>query len=160
MIAPQAPINTIVATISPTAKQVLVRYENAHYGYAISHPSSFAVNAVSDEYVELGDKIVISVYTQDPQTFAGDGPVVESASSEVVAGQQARVMRGYIGAVGGYIPQQYISYAIQYNGLYYRFTQYALGLHATEGDVTQIVPLNAEDVTLFVYIMNSLSFVK
>jgi len=153
----QAPIDTPLATISPTAKQVLVRYENARYGYAISYPSSFVVNAISDEYVELGDKIIISVNAWDPESFVGDGPVVESVTSEVMAGQPVRVLRGYIGAIGGYIPQQFISYVFQHNDLYYTFTQYALGLQVASGDVSQIAMLSEEDLAVFRSIMETLS---
>ena len=124
-------------------------YTNFKYGYSLNYPDSYSVVAVSDEYVEIGDKIVISVWSVDPTTPRGDDPVIESTSDIQVSGYPAKLLTGYIGAVGGYVPQQYRKIIVEREGLYFIFTLYAFGLHATEGDVSQIAQLVPEDVSIF-----------
>ena len=155
-----APSPTIIATISPTVEQVLIAYENERYGYGISFPQNLRVNVVSDEYVEIGDKIVINMMTMDPTKIPGDRPVFESSTDVQVGLYPARLLTGYIGAIGGYIPQQFHMYIFARNDNFLTITLYALGLRAAGGDLSQVVPLNPDDVPKFDSIVMSLRFYK
>ena len=124
-------------------------YNNPKYGYSLDYPDFYNVVTVSDEYVEIGDKIVISVWNIDPTAPLGDGPVIESTTDVQLSGYSAKLLTGYIGSVGGYIPQQFRRFVVERNGSYFVVTLYALGLHATEGDVSQRAQLNPEDISLF-----------
>lgn len=124
-------------------------YNNPKYGYSLSHPDFYTAVAVSDEYVEIGEKIVVAVWNMDPTAPLGDGPVIESTTDVQLSGYPAKLLTGYIGSVGGYIPQQIKRFVVERNNSYFVITLYALGLHTTEGDVSQIAQLNPEDVSLF-----------
>ena len=124
-------------------------YVNPKYGYSIEYPEFYNVVTVSEEYIEIGDKVVISVWDLDPTAAHGDDPIIESIEDVQLSGHSAKLLTGYIGSIGGYIPQQYRRFIIERDGIYFVVTQYALGLHATEGDVTEIVQLKSEDAELF-----------
>ena len=131
-------------------------YTNPTYGYSLKYPDFYPIVVESDEYIEIGDKVVISVWNMDPTVPRGDGPVIESTQEVHLSGYSAQLLTGYIGSIGGYIPQQYRRYVIEQKNAYLIVTLFALGLNATEGDVTQIVQLNPEDVTLFDKIVASM----
>jgi hypothetical protein len=133
-------------------------YTNSKYGYSVAYPVIYNVVPVSDEYVEIGDKIVITVSNVDPTTSQGDGPVIESITDVQLSAYPAKLLTGYIGSVGGYLPQQYKGYVFKRNDDYLVLTLYALGLHVTEGDVSQIAQLNPEDITWFDNMIPSLQF--
>lgn len=150
------PATSIVVTPSqvPTAEDSGLTlswntYNNPKYGYSLNYPHFYDVVTVSDEHVEIGEKIVVEVWNIDPATSLGDGAVIESAADVQLSGYSAKLLTGYIGSVGGYIPQQIRRFVVERNASYFVVTLYALGLHATEGDVSQIVQLNPEDVSLF-----------
>jgi hypothetical protein len=67
-------------------------------------------------------------------------------------------IRGYIGAIGGRIPQQYVTYVLRDRGTYYVFTLYAVGLDAITGELSTIAPLDAADVTAFEQLLGTLTF--
>ncbi|UCH59167.1 MAG: hypothetical protein JSV61_13235 [Anaerolineales bacterium] len=150
----QTPI-AVTATFLPNTPTSIAQtssqstYTNSQYGYSLNYPSSYNVIAVSDEHVEIGDKIVINVWSVDPTSPWGDDPIIESTSDIQVSGYPAKLLTGYIGAVGGYVPQQYRKIIVERGGLYFIVTLYALGLHATEGDISQIAQLIPEDVSNF-----------
>jgi hypothetical protein len=157
-IVTEAPPPTIVATISPTVDQVWTRYENLTYGYGISHPSSMVANAQDDSYVELGNKIVIATWTTDPLSMPGDRPIYETITDVQVGAYPARLVTGYLGSIGGFIPQQIRMYVFERNGTYFVFTLYALGLKVAEGDPSQIAPLSPEDVSRFDAMIQTVQF--
>ena len=133
-------------------------YNDQKYGYSIGYPDFYNVTIVNDEYVEIGDKIVVTVSNTDPSTLLGDGPAIDSVTDVQVGVYPAKLLTGYIGAVGGYIPQQIRRFVFERNGYYFVVTLYALGLHVTEGEFSQIAQLNPEDVSLFDNIVASLQF--
>ena len=153
-----APSPTIIATISPTVEQVWTAYENERYGYGISFPQNLKVTVYSEEFVHIGDKIVIGVMTMAPTDMPGDRPIFETSTDVQVGAYPAKLLTGYIGAIGGYIPQQFRMYLFQRADHYVTVTLYALGLNVTEGDMSQIVTLNPEDVPGFELIIASLRF--
>lgn len=131
-------------------------YNNAAYGYSLNYPDFYNVVTVSDEYVEIGDKIVISIWNTDPTAPLGDGSLIESTTDTQISGYSAKLLTGYIGSIGGYIPQQFKRFVVERNDSYFVITLYALGLHVTEGDVSQIAQLNYEDISLFENMVSSI----
>ncbi len=131
-------------------------YNNPTYGYSLKYPDFYNVVTVSDDYVEIGDKVVVSVWHMDPTKPRGDGHAVESTTGVELSGYPAKLLTGYIGSIGGYIPQQFRRFVVERKDSYFVITLYALGLRATEGDVTQIVQLNPGDVSLFDNIVASM----
>jgi hypothetical protein len=157
--APPPPTPSLPAPSEPAPQPVLwLTYTNPTYGYSLEHPDSLAVGAANDDYVELGPKIVVSVWDKDPAAPLGDGPVNESVTDVELAGYPARLFTGYIGSIGGYVPQQFRRYVIERNGVYWMITLYALGLHASGGDLSPIVELDPADVQLFETIAASVSW--
>ncbi len=152
------PIPPTHTPIPPTPTPAWIVYSDPKYGYSLEYPDSLQVTTVNDEYVEIGDKFVIQVWEVDPTSLRGDGPVVESKTDTQLSGQPAKLLTGYIGAIGGYVPQQYKRIQIERNGLFFTFTVYALGLHATSSNLSDIRPLQSEDASLFDTILNTLKF--
>jgi len=146
---------TVTATSLPNISTSITQtslqntYTNSKYGYSLNYPSSYKLIAVSDDHVKIGDKIVINVWSVDPTIPRGDDPIVESTSDIQVSGYPANLLIGYIGAVGGYVPQQYRKIVVERRSLYFIVTLYALGLHATEGEISLIAQLVPEDVSIF-----------
>lgn len=143
---PIVPANTPISSTEISSWRI---YNNPKYGYSLNYPISYNVVTVSDEYVEIGDKIVISIWSIDPTAPLGDGSVIESTTGVQLSGYSAKLLTGYIGSVGGYIPQQFKKFVVERNGSYFVIALYALGLHAAEGDISQIAQLNSEDISLF-----------
>ncbi len=124
-------------------------YNNSKYGYSLNYPNTYNVIVVSDEYVEIGGKITVEVMNLDPIAPRGDGSVIENISDVQLSGYPAKLLTGYVGSVGGYIPQQFKKIVVERNGNYFVVTLYALGLQVTDGDISQIAQLASDDVSLF-----------
>jgi hypothetical protein len=58
----------------------------------------------------------------------------------------------------GYIPQQCRRIIVKPIGPNIIISLYALGLHATEGDISKIAQLNSEDISLFNEMVATLKF--
>ena len=157
MATPLASIPVYDTPAAPSQIALAKTYANPQYGYAIDYPDSYTVNTVRDEYVEIGKKIVIEVEQTIPNA---DGPVLvtESTADLLVSGFSATLTTGHIDSIGGYIPQQFRRIVIHPIGPNIVITLYALGLHATDGDISQIAPLDPEDISLFDKIVTSFRF--
>ncbi len=155
---PQAPIATPIVDTPTSLPQTILasNYSNAKYGYSLNYPDTYNIIVISDEYVEIGNKITVEVMNVDPTSPRGDGSVIENTEEIQLSGQPAKLLTGYIGSVGGYMPQQFKKIVVEQNGNYFVITLYALGLHVTDGDVSQIVPLAPDDVLLFDSITTSM----
>jgi hypothetical protein len=156
---PVPPTATPLPDTPVPATQIVswIAYNDPAYGHSFEYPGSYQVTVVGDTYLEIGDKIVVEVWDMDPTAPLGDGPAVESSTDIQVSGYPARLLTGYIGSIGGYVPQQFRRIVVERNGIYFMVTLYALGLHASGGDVSQIVPLDPEDVPVFDGIVASMN---
>jgi hypothetical protein len=135
-------------------------YSNTEYKFSIQHPADLkVVPQTFGPYFTIGEQIQIAVSDYNPLDCRGDCPVQEKIESVEIAGQEATRIQGYIGAIGGFIPQQYLSYVIHTNNKYYIFTLYAVGLDDTSGMTDPIRPLKEEDIDLFEQIMQTLEFI-
>jgi len=150
------PTPTATLPLPPPPTSSVSVYQSQKYGYSFSYPSAMQLAIQSDEYFEVGDKIVVFVSEVNPMDMHGDGPVYESDTTVQPARYPARLLTGYIGSVGGNFPQQIRRYIFEHNGVFITFTLYGLGLHATEGDVSQIAPIYSEDQNIFDNIVKGL----
>lgn len=128
---------------------VWLTYTNPTYGYSLEYPGTLSLHAANDEYVQLGEKIEVAMWDIDPGAPLGDGPAIERVTDLQLAGRPARLFEGYIGSVGGYIPQRFKRYVVQTDDGYFLMTLYALGLGASGGSLSQIAELDPADIQLF-----------
>ena len=155
-VTPEPTATLIFLPPAPTPSYSL--YENQKYGFSFSHPDFWPLTVQSDEYVEIGDKVVIIIWTADPLSLPGDRPIYETVTDAQPGAYPGKLVTGYIGSIGGYIPQQIRMYVFEHNGYYIAFTLYALGLNATEGDVSQIAPIFSEEEKIFDNVVAGLQF--
>ena len=140
----------MTAISEPAAEPVVwLNYSNPTYGYSLEYPNTLSLHAANDEYVQLGEKIEVAVWDIDPGAPLGDGPAIERETNLQLAGRPARLFEGYIGSVGGYVPQRFKRYVVQTGDGYFLITLYALGLGASEGSLSQIAELDPADIQLF-----------
>jgi hypothetical protein len=79
----------------------------------------------------------------------GDCPAVQEDDTVEVNGMDVRRVKGYFGAVGGMIPQEFLTYIVEVEGEQLVFTLYALPFDAELQDITRIWPLEGMELELF-----------
>lgn len=166
--APSAIVETLPV---PSATPVLTlserwqTYSDPEYDFSISYPRDLEITEKGSSgpcgtSLHVGDQVCVRITDDDP--LHGRRPsafgVVESTDSIIVAGLEAIQVTGYIGSIGGYVPQRYTAYVIERNGLYYDFMLYALSFHSKIDDISVIWPLKADDIALFEQIVRTLEF--
>jgi hypothetical protein len=136
-------------------------YSNPEYGFSIDYPSELEVTSRQDnKSLYIGEKINVWVSDINPLDCRGDCPLVENTESTTLAGLQATKVTGYIGAIGGNIPQRYLRYILQRNNRYFIFTLYALSYKATMNDVATIRPLYESDIVLFEQVLKTFKIIE
>lgn len=134
-------------------------YSNSEYGFSINYPSQFEiVPAENTPTLYIGEQIHVWISDVNPLDCAGDCPFVENIEATTISGIKAMKITGYIGAVGGGVPQRYMRYIFQRNNRYYIFTLYALSFHATGNDPAAIYLLNENDIALFEQVLETFKF--
>ncbi len=118
--APSGKLETDSTTIWAT-------YTNRKFQYSIMYPRTIVIKGDENSALaELDKQITIEVSPSNPEDCQGDCPVIEVGSNIHAGRWTARKLGGYLGKVGGNIPQNYESVVINKNGLYYIFTVYEL----------------------------------
>lgn len=105
------------------------------------------------KYYEVDGKtshITLAVSDTNPESCRGDCPVIESSSTEIINGLNARKLEGYNGEIGGNIPARYEAIIIENNKKFYIFTLYNKNLEK----------ISAADKEFFNQLLNSLEFTK
>lgn len=163
---PIDPLETPQPTIQPTEEPLLegwTSYTSDQYGFSLNHPADLEV--VLSEFdnpplarFAVGDQIEIRINEFNPLECRGDCPVVEQTESAVVDTFPATRMTGYIGAVGGNIPQQYVTYFLPRGERFFAITLYALGFGGQSDDLATIRPFNEDDVAMFEQLLATVSF--
>ena len=156
--AQPTPIPSVTQT-PPFARNTLVTYTNATHGYAIEYPNTVTFEGDGNsDVVWIDDQISISVSTVNPEEAQGDGPFIATAVPMSFGNFPARRLNGYIGSVGGNVPQSYESVVVSHNDAFYNFTVYELKRTATgSGDRTPgSIPRPA--IILFNYVVSTLRF--
>lgn len=137
------------ATFSPSPTPSYSLYQNRQYGFSISYPDFWPLYVQTDQYIKFGEKVVIIISDMDPLQPMGDRPVYETITDVQVGSQPGKLVMGYLGGVGGFVPQQLRMYIFERNGIYFMPTLYALGLKEANIYSTEIVPLQPEDQKVF-----------
>jgi hypothetical protein len=152
------PFPTSIPSSTPTLANLKV-YSNSKYGFSLEYPAGLTIKeANGGDSVDIGEIIHIQLSDRNPLECRGDCPVVENKDSAKVASFAMTKVTGYIGSVGGNIPQQYLMYILKRDKQYYVFTLYALGFHAQVNDATKLWPLEEEDILLFNQTMQTFKF--
>lgn len=129
-------------------------YTDEAHGFSLRYPAALSIESspLVDGYatVFVGDQIQIRTSSTDPVVCQGDCPMIESTEPVVIAGRQAHLVRGYIGSVGGNIPQRFMLYLIRSGSTYISLTLFAAGRHDQPVvDPSAILPLQESDIQLF-----------
>jgi hypothetical protein len=148
----------VAGEAAPVARTWLT-YRHESLGFSINHPAEFNIRLDDDmpDHGRIGDPIFFQVSDLHPQECTGPCPVVEAVENVTVAGEEATKITGYMGAIAGNIPQQYMTYLFERDNLYYSFTLYALGDHEP-ADEWSTQPMALEDVVLFYQMMGTIRF--
>lgn len=135
-------------------------YTDADYGFSFFYPTALSLELGSEvdgrRSLFVGEKIQVLSGPLDPLVCQGECPLIESNEPVTLAGRQARLVRGYIGSIGGNIPQHFMLYLVRSGSTYISLTLYAAGRHATLVDPTVILPLQEPDIQLFDRIVRTL----
>lgn len=155
----QPPVPT--ETPEPKSSEGWKTYSNPEYGFSINYPSQLDITpGQGNSTLYIGKKIHVWVSDANPLECRGDCPIVESTEPATIAGLQATKVTGYIGAIGGNIPQRYLKYIVPRNNRYFIFTLYALSYKATSNDVATIRPLNESDIELFEQVLKTFKIIE
>jgi hypothetical protein len=128
-------------------------YTDAAYGFSLRYPAALTLDLGPEtdgqRIIFVGDKIQVRLSPTDPLVCQGECPMLESTQPVTVAGRQARLARGYIGSIGGNIPQHFMLYLFDYGSAYISLTLYAASRNASLVDSSVILPLQGSDIELF-----------
>ena len=140
-------------------------YVDPQARFSFVYPPSMTLTSGTQEGEwRIGDRIEFFIrppgasYVACFEQALGDCPVVLEDSWLQINGVDVRRVKGYFGAVGGMIPQEFLSYIFEVNGEQLVFTVYALPFDAELQDVTRIWPLEGMELELFERMVSSITF--
>jgi hypothetical protein len=160
-ITPTAPplLPTEASGSNPTPDTTLITYNNATYGYTFEYPANMPLDGdTNSQFLWIDRRINVNVADKNPETPAGDAPVIENAQEVMIGVNNARLLKGYIGAVGGNTPQRYETYVIQNDGRYYQFTAYELKNNVVQPATRKMGDVPADTLALLQQIVTTLRF--
>jgi hypothetical protein len=154
-----------IFTPTPTMELAWDTYFAAGCGFQISHPISYVPpkQCVKENYHYIGRQIEIFVGEENlrwvvcqERGLGGGCPLMEVVEEVVIGDKEATRIKGYIGAIGGNIPQEYVTYVFRNVYDYYIFTLWALPNDAQIDDAAMIWPLREKDIEIFERMLESL----
>ena len=156
----QTPQPTPIPTSSSTPDETAdwKTYTNSRYSFSIKHPDSFTQPMVDNDYGLIGEKIYFAVSKLNPLDCKGDCPLIENDEEVTIAGTKATKMAGYIGEVGGSIPQHFVEYVFSKNGQYISFTLYARDQKDFTRSPNGIWEIEKADMVQFDQILSTFKF--
>lgn len=126
--------------------------------FAFRYPPTMSItpDAAGDKW-RIGDQIEVAVLPVASSWITcfdqalGDCPFVEIDTPVTIQGQEARRVKGYIGSVGGRIPQEFLVYIFKLDdeAEALTLTLYALPFDTTQEAPTKIWPLGGAELELF-----------
>ena len=126
-------------------------------------PSLNLLPADKENSWHLGSRIRVEVLPYDQSWITcfyqsmGDCPFVELDQNIEINGQEVRKIEGYIGSVGGYTPQEFLSYIFNLGDQALVMTVYALPFGTQVSDPSIIWPLEGMELELFERIVLSVT---
>ena len=118
-------------------------------------PSLNLLPADQENSWHLGNRIRVEILSYDRSWITcfyqsvGDCPFVELDQNIEINGKEVRKIEGYIGAVGGYTPQEFMTYLFNLGDQALVMTVYALPFGTQVSDPNQIWPLEGMELDLF-----------
>jgi hypothetical protein len=132
------------------------RFTDTQTRFAFVYQPTMTISNVPGELTRrMDDKIEIEIHQPGKSWGAcfdqalGDCPVVEQDEIVEINGVEVRRVEGWVGAVGGYTPQEILTYIFDMDGQQLIFTIYALPLNTISQDITKIWPLEGMELELF-----------
>jgi hypothetical protein len=139
-------------------------YVDEAHGFSLRYPPELApeFGPTVDGYgtVYFGEKIQLRTSPGDPLVCQGDCPMLESTQAVTIAGRGAQLVHGYIGSVGGSIPQRFMLYLLRSGSTYVALVLFAADRHDTlTTDPSAILPLQEADIELFNRMVQTLEWI-
>lgn len=125
-------------------------YTNDFYRYSVQYPATIRIVKDNKTYHMVDFDYAINIYvTQtNPESCRGDCPMTEKAVLITLSGLTWKKIKGEQGSIGGNVPQSFVSYVLERNGLYYVFTVYELAYADNPPLERTIQPVPNEKITL------------
>ena len=107
----------------------------------LTYPANVILENRGDDLAIFDHQIYYSPHDRDPADCRGDCEVRSSSTNKIIGSYTFRVVNGYIGSIGGNVPQKFVSYELNNNGKFYIFQVRELkdydhsGPYRTMGDV-------------------------
>lgn len=156
-----------VSSPAPTATNNPVAnwstYTDPNGQFTFKYPSTYTLT--TDIVPYLNRNITWRFNNTSLTSCKGDCPVISSKETTTLGGMPATKISGYIGAIGGNIPQNYIAYEAKVGTKYFVFEIQALPFvitaQETQGyDASKIYPISPTDLTNFDGIISTFQFLK
>ncbi len=131
--------------------------------YNFKYPENYNLDTNSYVTPYLNGNITWRYNSTSFLSCQGDCPFVESQENTTLGGKPAVKISGYIGSVGGNIPQKYITYEVKLQNKYFVFSIQALTPFLTPNqsltyDQNTIQPIKSEDLKIFNQILSTFKF--
>jgi hypothetical protein len=136
-------------------------------GFQIQHPPDAAPpeECRKGKYHYIGKQVEFYVGEENIRWIAcqeeslGDGcPRIESVVETEIGGKEASRLEGYIGSIGGNIPQRYVTYIFEQGNDFYIFTLWALPKGAEIENLETTWLIRDQDLEFFERMLESLVF--
>jgi len=132
------------------------RFDDSQGRFAFVYPPTMTISKVPGEQTwRMDDQIEIEIHQPGISWVScfdqalGDCPVVEQDEQVEINGVDVRRVEGWIGAVGGFTPQEFLTYIFDMDGQQLIFTIYALPFNTYFQEITKIWPLEGIELELF-----------
>jgi hypothetical protein len=142
-------------------------YENVPGRFTISVPSSLGVVEKSGLIGgSIGNRIEFNVvegsntWVDCQEGGVGDCPVMEVIELIQLGDHYATRISGYIGTIGGNIPQEFVTYVVEFEERYYIFSLWAVEFDAQVSSQTDIWPLSSLEVERFDEMMQTFKIIE
>jgi hypothetical protein len=158
--SPEPSAQVVIPTPDVTANWKT--YEDTKNKFSIRYPESYSLESGSaTQTVYINKNIELSISTVSTSDCRGDCPVVESAKDVQIDNISAKKMEGYLGEIGGNIPQRFVIYEINSQNKYIKFNLQAVPLKLTPIEYKKyfipgkILEINADDKVVFDQILST-----
>lgn len=163
-------INQLTPTpyVSPTSVQTITIDETENWKtytdpgdqFSFNYPPNYTLE--NDGNIYLNRNITWRFSNISSLDCRGDCPIIESKENSVLGGKFANKLSGYIGSIGGNIPQRYITYEVPLTNDYFIFSIQALpyisgGKKSANNDPQ---PIQTNDLVIFDRILSTFKFLN
>lgn len=153
---------TFTPVITPSSKPVWATFTHPKLNFSIDYPTQFEFLVDTAEFASgsIGNNIFFFVSEYNPVDCRGDCPMIDKKEDVLIGQVKGVKLIGYYGAVGGIIPQEYITYIFPKGELFIIFTITALGKNHPPASDDTVQLLSPEDISLFEQIMLTIKYLK